>query len=343
MRGHNGGEENVTLNEAQPRRWKKKWLTTTIKLVIAALVLWFIHRTVILAWQQLSVHEWQFSLPWLVLSGIFYLTGSFFSGLFWHRVLLTMGQPVGLGKTLRAFFIGHLGKYVPGKAMVVVLRTGFIRGEQVNTTLAAISVFFETLTMMAVGAFLSAAILAVGFREQTLFLGASLAMMCAAGVPILPPVFRRLLRWLKVAQWNPATEAGIAKLGYKITAVGWLFNTVGWVFLGLSLWAVLCSMGTVDKNPIPELPAYTASVSLATVAGFVSMIPSGAIVREAVLTELLGKQFHTLAHQSGEVVALVAAVLLRLVWLVSELVISGILYFITHHEKAHPSTPPQGE
>ena len=30
-----------------------------------------------------------------------------------------------LAETLRAYYIGHLGKYVPGKAMVVILRTGF--------------------------------------------------------------------------------------------------------------------------------------------------------------------------------------------------------------------------
>ncbi len=57
----------------------------------------------------------------------------------------------------------------------------------------------------------------------------------------------------------------------------------------------------------------------AVVAGFLSFIPAGAVVREAVLLELL-------APQLGEANALVAAVLLRVVWLVSELVVSGILY-----------------
>ena len=52
---------------------------------------------------------------------------------FWYRTLQAFGQaPEGLS-SLRAFFIGHLGKYVPGKAMVVVLRTALVRGARVDT------------------------------------------------------------------------------------------------------------------------------------------------------------------------------------------------------------------
>ena len=68
-----------------------------------------------------------------------------------------------------------------------------------------------------------------------------------------------------------------------------------------------------------QLPLYTASVSLAVVAGFLSGIPGGAVVREGILWVLLARQF-------TQPVALVAAVFLRLVWLLSELIFSGILY-----------------
>ena len=59
-------------------------------------------------------------------------------------------------ETTRAYYVGHLGKYVPGKALVVIIRTGLISGPRVDTTVAAVSIFIETLTMMAVGAFLAA-------------------------------------------------------------------------------------------------------------------------------------------------------------------------------------------
>ena len=324
------------MNDDQSRRWWKRWLLTAIKLLIVALVVWFIHRTLVVAWRQLGEQPWHFSLPWLLLAGVFYLTGTFCCGLFWHRVLRAMGQQAGLGETLRAYYIGHLGKYVPGKAMVVVLRAGLIRNHQVDATLAAISVFFETLTMMAVGAFLAAAIVAIWFRGEPLLFWASLGMMCVAGIPTLPPVFRRLVRLTGAQKWNAATETGLAGVGYGTTIIGWVLNTLNWLILGLSLWAVIRSLGVAEASPIDDLPVCTASVSLATVAGFLSFVPGGAVVREAVLTELIRPQF-------GEVVAVVSAVLLRLVWLVSELVISGILYMSARQTRTRRAAPSSGE
>ena len=233
-----------------------------------------------------------------------------------------MGQNVTLPQALRAYYIGHLGKYVPGKAMVVVLRTGLVRGQGVDTSLAAASVFFETLTMMAVGAFLSAAIVAVWFHQQTLLFWAALAMMIVAGLPTLPPVFRRLVRLVGVGRTNPAIVEKLSDLGYGTMLIGWLLTAISWVAVGLSFWAVLRSLGAADANLIGQLHLYTAAVTLATVAGFVSFVPGGAVVREAALAEMLV----LMMPQMDKAVAVIGAILLRLVWLVAELVISGILY-----------------
>ena len=51
------------------------------------------------------------------------------------------------------------------------------------------------------------------------------------------------------------------------------------------------------------------------------MIPGGAGVREAALTELLATDY-------SAATALLAAVALRVIWLVSEVVVSAILYVV---------------
>ncbi len=282
-------------------------------------VVWFIRRTIADAWSQLHERPWHCDFRWLLLSGLLYLAGTLMCGLFWHRALCILGQPVRLGDALRAYFVGHLGKYVPGKAMVVVLRTGLVHGDGVDTSLAAVSVFFETLTMMAVGALMSAAIMAVWFRHHGLLFGVALATVVAAGLPTLPPVFRRLVRLVGVGRATPTVAEKLSRLDYRTMFLGWLLTGFGWVLLGASFWAVLRALGAAGPNPFVQLPLHTAAVALGTVAGFVSLVPGGAVVREAVVTELT-------APYLGDAAALVGAVLLRLVWLVAELGISGILY-----------------
>lgn len=304
-----------------PTGRRKRWFVATVKLLIVVVVVWCIRDTLLHAWNQLGERRWQCNFGWLVVAGGLYLLGTLLCGVFWHRTLLALGQKVGLPTALRAYYIGHLGKYVPGKAMVVILRTGMVRGEGVDTSLAAVSVFFKTLTMMSIGALMGAALVAGWFREQMLLFWAALAMMVAAGLPTLPPVFRRLVRLVGVGRANPAIAEKLGDLGYKTVLLGWVLTGLGWIILGLSFWAVLRAVGAGEANPIAQIHLQTAAVTLATVAGFLSFVPGGAVVREAVLTELM-------VPHLGDAVALLSAILLRLVWLVAELVISGILYVV---------------
>ncbi len=224
---------------------------------------------------------------------------------------------------LGAYYIGHLGKYVPFKVMVVVLRTGLICGPGVHAGVAAASVFLETLTWMAVGAFWGAAILVVHAATGGLLLWAALGLMFVAGVPTLPPVFSRLARLAGVGRSDASVAVCLGQVPYGTLLWGWAMMIVGWLFIGASLWATLQAMDAGGGPLRSSLAADTAVVALAVVAGFVSLIPGGAIVREAALAQLLV----LLVPQVGELSALGAAVLLRLVWVVAESAISAILYF----------------
>jgi uncharacterized membrane protein YbhN (UPF0104 family) len=301
------------------RSSRRSWLATIVKLLIVVAVLLAVRHTITRALADLRGFSWDVSPLWMVGSGVLYLLGLLPAGLFWHRMLRVLGQDAKLGETLRAYYVGHLGKYVPGKAMVVIIRAGLIRSHRVNTAVAAVSVFFETLTMMAVGAFIAAAVLAIGFRDRVFLFWVAVGLMAAAGLPTLPPVFKRLVRLAGVGKADPSTGEKLEKLGYGTLLVGWIAMGTAWCLLGLSLWAVLRAMGTADAGLLDQFHLYVAGVALAMVAGFLSLVPGGAVVREAVLAELM-------VPRLGEVVALVSAILLRLIWLLSELVISGILY-----------------
>jgi uncharacterized membrane protein YbhN (UPF0104 family) len=317
-------------------------LLAVAKWLIAAVVACFIGRTIYDAWDGLADYAWQIQPLWLVLSGGLYVIGVLPCALFWYATLRRLGQRPRLLAALKAYYVGHLGKYVPGKAMVIVLRAGLVRGPDVQTAVAAVSVFCETLTTMAVGACLAAALIAVCFREQRFFIVISVALMAVAVTPTLPPVFRRLVMLSGVGRRHPLALAQLARLDYRWLLGGWITIALGWTVVGLSLWATLRGLGiaTVDgqaPRALEHLPLWTAAVSLATVAGFLSFIPGGAGVREAVLIGLM----QSTGFASPD--ALLAAAVLRIVWLVAELAVAGISYAIPRRADADDQTiaPPE--
>ncbi len=308
--------------------------------MVIALVAWGVWYTLQKGLRSLREEEFSWSdlaqlkVGWLLAAGGIYLLGLAPACWYWRQVLRALGQNPKLGPLVRAYFIGHLGKYVPGKAMVVVLRTGLIRGPGVDATTAAVSVFIETLTMMAVGAAFAAVLLATLYREQLGLLTLGVAMAVGAGVPTLPPIFRRLVMILQVKRLNPQIETALGGLDWRLTLAGWVGLGLGWCLLGLSLAAVLQSLPGVSIVA-SDAPLITATVALAMVAGFLSLIPGGLGVRELVVIPLLAPVY-------GDGAAIVSAVLLRLIWLLAELAASGILY-VARPGDSHVAAPERHE
>jgi len=314
---------------------------SALKLAIVVAVGWGVSGTVTKAITQLSRQEWHVAPFWLILAGMLYLVGLSAQGWFWHHALASLGQQVPWLATFRAYFLGHLGKYVPGKALVVILRVAGVKRWVPSLRVAVISTLLETLTMMAVGAFLAALLTLIFLDVPPVLMLLAGAMAVASGIPTLPPVARwlaqlgamRANREQTVADLEPlpprtsgaaaapsasSLDASLSGISPTLLASGWIAAAVCWLFLGLSLWATLRSLGLEQFRPLDDMPLLVAASSLAVVAGFLSLMPGGLLVRDAVLMQLL-------APICGDADALVATILLRLVWLATEAVMCGIL------------------
>jgi uncharacterized membrane protein YbhN (UPF0104 family) len=309
----------------------RRWFLWTLRALVLVLVFFGVRGTVLTALDQLSQYQWQVQPIWLIAAGIIYVLGLVPMAWFWHRALASLGQPAPWPAALRAYFFGHLGKYVPGKALALILRVAAVRQWVASIRIAIVCSLLETLTMMAVGAFLAAALSAVVLRLEPRVASLAAAMALVVGLPTLPPVARRLARLgverlkqqheseLDLPASVPADiDANLHGINLRLLAAGWLAAISCWTLLGLSLWAILRAMG-ITLDPLGDLPLLIASVALAVVAGFASMLPGGLVVRDALLMQLL-------TPACGAANALVAAVLMRLVWLVSELAACVILY-----------------
>src|SRR5262249_32857048 len=121
------------------------------------------------------------------------------------------------------------------------------------------------------------------------------------------------------AEDSAEVESRLSRITLGVLSQGWIAATLAWLMYATSLWATLRGIGVVDVQLIGNMPVLVTAVAIAVVAGFLSMVPGGLLVRDGALVYLL-------APFCGKANALVAAVLMRLVWLVSEVIACGILY-----------------
>lgn len=301
-----------------PTSWSTRLLFAA-KLAIFALLCWAIWRALAASNEQLSQHVWHVEPGWLVLSAVLYLAGVLPAAVFWHRLLLRTGQEVSFAVACRAYFVSQLGKYVPGKWMVIVLRRGLLGQRRLETTVVAATVFFETFSLLAVGAAVAALVLLVWHPSQMLLIATAVGSLLLLGLPTLPVVFEFLMRVLGVGRLNAAAGAKFRHIGWDLLLVGWLTMGLGWALQGASLWATLRGLGATGDGPVADLPLHTSAVSLSVVAGFLSQIPGGLAVREWVSAQLIEPTY-------GVSVAVVSAVIYRLVLVAAELGAAATLY-----------------
>ena len=78
-------------------------------------------------------------------------------------------------------------------------------------------------------------------------------------------------------------------------------------------------------------------MALAVVLGFVSMLPAGVGVRDIAMLQLLAPRLEQLVPHQGQLLALVAVVVLRLVWLSAEALLAAVLYPLGARQRVTPN------
>jgi glycosyltransferase 2 family protein len=346
------------------KSWMRKF-APALKIVFTVVVLAAVGRYFYRDLQQAGAKGlWKHALQpgWLILSGVLYILGLGCSAAFWIRLMKSLGQRPETLPAVRAYYLGHLGKYLPGKAWALVVRAGLARGAGVKMGVAGVTSLYEVLTTMAAGAMLAAVLFAIGapdaatpedwsalrrlftepdpdtgILDRKVLVLVALAMLVVVGFPIIPPVFNRLvkrLRSLKNLMAGQPTSEGIESTRLHVRLVvlleGLVMTALGWLFLGASFWAVLQAVLENPRLPtISEWGQLSAILSLAYVVGFVVIImPSGLGVREFFLRLFLVPELcrHWTGEDKAVVTAVLTVLLLRLVWTAAELVTAVIVY-----------------
>jgi len=320
---------------------KKRRLKSLVQAIIAIVVLIGLGLAV-----DRSIHHWNeqpedsrlrladLRPSWLLLGAALYAAGLMPAVWVLSRTLASLGIKPTLKTVFASQMNGHLAKYVPGKAMVIIVRAAILNrgGAAVSIRAATIAVSIETMTMMATGAAIAMIMLMIVddsvWAIPRWIRQASILLAIAAAVATLPPVLRfilsrRLIGGALPFRWTTT----------DVMATG-LQNLVGWLLVGASTTAIVFAVpdhARVGVTP-PALSLFAtclAAVSISHIAGFLSLLPGGAGVRELVLTTLLAP----VAGASG---AFMIAIMLRLTQIIVECILAGFSFAIL----PALSTPP---
>lgn len=322
------------MSDDQTTRVSKRWWTIGKWLLCLAVVA-FVGRRAIQLWQRDAINL-EVQPGWLVLAGLVYVIGWLPSVWFWREAMRRLGGDVSFLWAVRAYYCGQLGKYVPGKAMVLVIRGSMVAERGATLRVGMLTAAYETLVMMGAG-------LAFGIAmSPRLFANANLPdwlnwlswvtdrpvigpiCVCVAGLAALP-IAGKLLQKIG-AKFVPQSSADASatsvaqpsgRIDTSFLLIGTIVFIVGWMIHGLSLGLTLRSVTPNDFDWSNWL-VWSGAVAFATSVGFIAIFaPGGVGIREGLITETLAIQP---GIEPGHAVA--AALLLRAVWLLTEVAIS---------------------
>jgi len=332
-----------SASDPSPRRTARRWIWLAVKWALCAAVLVFVGQRAYRLWHREELQIVTISPGWLVLAVLAYLAGWIPSAWYWRRLMAELGEDVGWMDTARAYFCGHLGKYVPGKAGVLVIRAGMVKGRGFSAAVAAVTATFETLLLMGAGLAIGLALFPVMNWPPQLAEHVShpamMPLLIAAALLIALPIIALLLRRF-AAIMTPRDLSGekrVAGIDSRLVGIGLCVFCVSWALHGLSLGLTIQAVATKPFD-LANWPLWTGTVALAASVGFLTIFAPGGIgVREGLLIEILRIQ-----PGVGPRDAVVAAVLLRLVWIVAEITAASGLYFSVKPKAETPGADASG-
>ncbi|MFL6162204.1 MAG: lysylphosphatidylglycerol synthase domain-containing protein [Jatrophihabitantaceae bacterium] len=283
-----------------------RWLRLGFALVAVGLL----GYAIVDQWHRVAPLISELSMLAVVLSSLAVLAGMFAMLKTWQVTLDGLGSPLSLVQAGRIFFLGQLGKYVPGSVWPVVVQMELGADAGVPRASSVLTLLFIYLLYSTSAALVSAICLPWVTHLVPIWLA---VLVFLAGVALmLPPVLNRLigfglrlLRQTSRAQLRPKAI---------LTAFGWVL--VMWACFGVH---ILLLAG--DLHPPLTWHLVLLSVggyTLAWICGFLFILaPAGGGVRELVLTALLAG---TLGHDAAFAVALVSRLMMTCADLVCALI-----------------------
>jgi len=303
------------------------WLKVLLLLGIACMV----GKALYQAWGDDALSKVAIDWRWggIALAGF---TGSMLtSACVWRWLAHKMGDRSPTLPLLASYTYSQMGKYFIGKVVLLLMRIERTQRFGMDPALCTLSTLLENALYMISGALVGMLAIVritgeVKAQYRPLLWPVTLVLVVLLITACAPPVFyglvNRLLRKIKKPEVERRNRLGAATLALAVLAF-----TPCWFFGGLAMWG---SCQCVHLVPLADCWWFAGAYALSVIIGMASLLPGGALIREAVLGAAAALQFSTLpgvTHADAVLLGSAVAILQRIFQLIVEILLglTGLL------------------
>ncbi len=231
----------------------------------------------------------------------------------WQALLAGLGSPIRTTTAGRIFFIGQLGKYIPGSLWPVLTQMELGARANVPRARSASASILTMILSLATGLLVAAATLPFAHYSagyDWVFILVPVILVC-----LYPRVLNPLLNWLFKLTKRPGLDQPVT-LRMLSKPLAW--SLLAWIANGAQIWILAEKLGApAGRTVLLALGGY----AFAWCVGFVIVIdPAGAGIREVLLVAALSPVL-------GAGPALAVALVSRAVNTISDLLVAGAAAF----------------
>jgi hypothetical protein len=259
----------------RPPRWLKTALRVAFLVLVVVAVVLAVHGD----WDQLRDAVARTGFAATAGSLLAVLAGLFASAMVWRALLADLGAHLPLRTALHVFFLGQLGKYLPGSVFAVAaqMELGRDQGVSRNRVGTASLLFMGVLT--ATGVLVASVALPLVSPDALRHYFWVLVVLPVGLICLAPPLLTRLVAtMLRLLRRDPLERPlSWRRVG---TSVAWALAM--WIAYAVHLLLLVLPQPRTGNANLPLLSL--GGYALAWTVGFlVLLVPAGAVIREAVL------------------------------------------------------------
>ncbi|MFI6506830.1 lysylphosphatidylglycerol synthase domain-containing protein [Streptosporangium sp. NPDC050855] len=206
----------------------------------------------------------------------------------WRALLADLGSPLPLRAGARVFFVGQLGKYIPGSLWPVIAQMEMGRELGVPRSRSAAAFFLTLPVQLGSGLVVAGVTLSATLPGSVAPYAWAFLLIPVLAVAFQPRVVNAVLGFGLRRLGREPLERPLTRRGL-LTALGWAL--AGWVAYGLHLAAIVADL---DSGGSPGFSALSVAVfcvgafALSWCLGIMTfVVPAGAGVREVAMVAVL--------------------------------------------------------